>query len=173
VLGLCAYALIGGLAAADPAAVRAAYTRHQMRVTAWFLIVIAVAFAALWLSDILPALFGGTVPATVTDLGVPTNAVHVLDLAFFLPAVMAVGVLLLRQRPLGYLCAPALLLFLALTGLPVLVTPFIADARGHETTWAILGPIGLITAAGFFALIRMLRAVSGARARTEAHHGSG
>ena len=68
--------------------------------------------------------------------------------------------------------ALALALFLALTGLPVLVTPFVADARGHETTWAILAPIGMITAAGFFASIRMLLAVRRSHARKEVSDGS-
>ena len=97
VLGLTLYALIGGLAAANADGIQAAYTRHRMRGTAWFLIAVGAAFAGIWLSDIVPALARGTVPSTVTDLGVPTNAVHVLDLSFFLPAVLAVGVLLLLR----------------------------------------------------------------------------
>jgi hypothetical protein len=36
----------------------------------------------------------------------PTNPVHVLDLALFLPALCASGVLLLRHHRIGYSSAP-------------------------------------------------------------------
>jgi hypothetical protein len=39
-----------------------------------------------------------------------------------------------------------MLVFLAITGLPILATVFVADARGNEPAWPLLGPIGVITA---------------------------
>jgi hypothetical protein len=159
ILGLATYALCGGAAVLDPAAVRADMRGGPIRTTAWFLIAMGVAFAVLWLSDIIGALRAGTAPTSVADLGVPTNPVHVLDLALFLPAVVATGVLLLRNRPLGFVAAPALLLFLVLTGLPILVTPLVAVVLGQTATWAVTGPIAVITVAALALLTAFLRAM--------------
>jgi hypothetical protein len=49
-------------------------------------------------------------------------------------AVFTSGVLLLRHHPLGDATTTAAgqLAWLALTCLPILVTPFVANARGHQ-----------------------------------------
>jgi hypothetical protein len=85
--------------------------------------------------------------------------VHVLDLGFFLPAAIAVGVLLLRNARAGVVLGPAVLLFLALTGVPIMATPVVASARGDSSTWALLIPIGAITVASAGLGIRMARSL--------------
>jgi hypothetical protein len=160
VFGAAFYALAGGLLSLDWNRAAAAFGAARQRFAAGFLLVTGSLFALLWLSDVVPALLDGTAPKGVTDLNLPTNPVHVLDLAIFLPAVAAVGVSLWRQRPVGYVGAPVMLLFLALTGLPVLVTVFVANARGNEPAWALLAPIGLITALSVGLAIRMLRGLT-------------
>jgi hypothetical protein len=146
VLGMCIYALIGGIASADHDAVAAHYaTRRAVSVVAWALIVVAILFALLWLSEDVPALLAGARPQSVVDVGLPTNPVHILDLAFFLPAVIATGVMLLRRRPLGYTVAPALIVFLILTGVPILITPAVQAALGGMANLAVVGPIGMLT----------------------------
>ncbi|MEO5662861.1 MAG: hypothetical protein ABIR39_06215 [Nocardioides sp.] len=74
----------------------------------------------------------------------PTNPVHVLDLAFFLPALAMSGVLLTRGHWLGRATGAAQLVFVELTCLPILVTPFVAMSRGHVVVWSVMAPIGLI-----------------------------
>ena len=146
VLGLCIYAMIGGVAAANHQAVRERCTsRRPVQVVAWFLIVTAVFFAFLWLSEDIPALLVGRMPQTATDMALPTNPVHILDLAFFLPAVVAIGIMLLRQRPLGYTVAPAMIVSLILTGVPILLTPVVQSLRGEVAAWGVVGPIGTLT----------------------------
>jgi len=76
-----------------------------------------------------------------TTWDVPTNPVHVLDLALFLPAVVTSGVLLLRRHPFGYATVVGNLVLLALTCLPILLTSFVAVSRGHEPGWAVLVPV--------------------------------
>lgn len=57
VLGLCVYALIGGLTAVDHSAVASRFgSRPAVTVVAWFLIVTAVLSGLLWLSEDVPAL---------------------------------------------------------------------------------------------------------------------
>ncbi len=147
VLGTAIFALVGGAISLDAQAVANALDFRKERLAAGFLLVTAVLFAFLWLSDIVPALVDGTAPTAATDVNLPTNPVHVLDLAFFLPAVAIVGGSLWQRRALGYAAAPAMLVFLAITGLPIIATVFVADARGNEPAWQLLGPIGVITAA--------------------------
>lgn len=145
VLGMATFSLIGGASALVATGVANALGNRKERVTAVFLLVMTALFAALWLSDIVPALVDDATPESVLDAGLPTNPVHVLDLAFFLPAVAFVGWQLLQRHPLGYAAAPAMLVFLALTGLPILATVFVADHYGHEAAWQLLAPIGVIT----------------------------
>ncbi len=147
VFGLAIFTLIGGAVSLDANAVANALDFRKERLAAGFLLLAAVLFGALWLSDILPALMEGGAPTGATDANLPTNPVHVLDLAFFLPVVLIVGGALWQRRPLGYAAAPALLVFLALTGLPIIATVFVAAARGTDPAWQLLGPIGVITLA--------------------------
>lgn len=158
VLGLAGYALIGGLAVLDVGAVGARLRHAPRRLAGWFLVVVAAMFAALWLSGIVPAVLAGEVPAGARELGLPSSPVHVLDLAFFLPAAFTGGVLLLRGHAWGYAAAPGLLVFLALTGLPILLTPFVAGARGDTAGWAVLPPIGVVTVASVALAVRLLSA---------------
>lgn len=146
VLGGSLFALIGGATSLDAQAVANALDFRKERVAAGFLLLTAVLFGFVWLSDIVPALIDGTAPVAASDVNLPTNPVHVLDLAFFLPAAAIVGGSLWQRRPLGYAAAPAMLVFVGLTGLPILATVFIADARDGEAAWGLLAPIGIITA---------------------------
>jgi hypothetical protein len=160
VLGLCMYALIGGLAAVDSSAVAARYTsRRAAVVVAWFLIVTGVLIGLLWLSEDIPALLAGVTPQSLIDEGLPTNPVHVLDYAFFLPAVIATGVLLLKRKPLSYTLAPALLVLLIMTGVPALLTPVVQAARGATPAWAVVVPVGALTAASLGLLAWLLSTV--------------
>ena len=148
VLGMCIYTLIGGVTAVDQRAVAAHYTSQRaVTVTAWFLIVIAILFGLLWLSEDVPALLAGARPQSVIDMALPTNPVHILDLAFFLPAVIATGVLLIKRRSFAYTVAPAFIVFLILTGIPILITPVVQSARGETASWGVVGPIGALTLA--------------------------
>lgn len=148
VLGLCLFALIGGVVAVDHDRVAESFAnRRAVVVVAWSLIVVAVLFCLLWLSEDVPALLAGSVPQSVRDMAVPTNPVHVLDLAFFLPAVLVTGVQLLRRRAFAFTVAPAFIVFLILTGMPILVTPFVQAARGETAAWGVLVPIGALTVA--------------------------
>ncbi|CAL8967721.1 hypothetical protein CELL_00070 [Cellulomonas sp. T2.31MG-18] len=157
VLGLTFFSLVGGLRAARPPVVAATLAGAPRRVVGWYLIVIAAVFTILWLSDIVPAVLAGRPPTGAADLALPSNPVHVLDLAVFLPAVLAIGRLVLLRRPLGLALAPAATVFLVMTGLPILVTPLVTAARGGEPAWSVMGPVGVITAVGVAVLIVLLR----------------
>ena len=139
ILGLALYTLIAGLLLTDIDRVRTSFAEGRWRSTAgWFLVVVGTLFAVLWLIEIIPA--------TLHDEPLE-SARHsmVLDLAFFLPAVIAGGLLLHRRHPLAYAVAPSLLVFVTTTGLPIMSTPIVRTLRDESTSWAVLAPIGLIT----------------------------
>jgi hypothetical protein len=115
-------------------------------VTAWVLIITAMLFGLLWFSEDVPPLLSGARPESLIDMALPTNPVHILDLAFFLPAVIATGVMLIKPRPLAYTLAPAFIVFLILTGIPILLTPLVQTARGEAAGWGVVLPIGALTA---------------------------
>jgi hypothetical protein len=158
VLGLSIFALFGSLVTVDKDAIRACFVARSQRWPGWFLIAAAVLFTLLWLSQIVPDLLARRPSTSASQWNVPTNPVHVLDLAFFLPAVAASGVLLLRRQRWGYATAAGQLTWLALTCLPIMATSFIADVRGHPPGWALLGPIGLMFLLAAITLGRLLQA---------------
>lgn len=166
VFGISLYALIGGVASLDHAAVRSAFSsRRAAVVVAVAVMVAAVLFALLWLSEDVPALLAGRLPQSVLDMAVPTNPVHVLDLSFFLPAAFITGALVLRGRPLGYSVLGAFVVFLALTGIPILVTPVVQARIGQAPGWAVWFAIGPLTAIFIGLLAWLLSTVHSAQAR--------
>lgn len=68
-------------------------------------------FAFLWLAEIVPAMAHGGTPASVSEAGIPTNPVHVMDLAIILPAHIAAAAMLLQRRAAGEALATILLAF--------------------------------------------------------------
>jgi len=157
VLGLSLYALIGGITAVDHKVVESSFrSRRPVTVAAWFLIITAILFGSLWLSEDIPALLSGRTPQSVIDMALPTNPVHILDLAFFLPAVFLIGVLLLKRKSLAYTLAPSAIIFLLLTGIPILITPVVQSMRGEEAAWSVVGPIGTLTVFSIGLLVWLL-----------------
>lgn len=160
-LGLSVFALVGGLATADLEAIKRRFSGRTLGGTAVFLIVVSALFALLWLSEIVPDLLAGDPSRSASDWRVPTNPVHVLDLSFFLPAVFLSGVLLARRHPFGYATAAGQLVWLALTCLPILVTPLVANNRGHSVSWVVMLPIGVLLGAILGVLGRFLQRTAG------------
>lgn len=120
-LGCSTYALIGGLVTTDWAGIQASFNgRTPVKTVSIYLAVIAVLFYGLWLSDALPASLAGKPSQALIDAGTPTNFIHVLDMAWMLPALAITAVSLWRKQPIGYTLAGALLTFFVLLALAVL-----------------------------------------------------
>jgi len=121
VLGCSTYALIGGLVTTDWADIQASFNeRTPVKTVSIYLALLATLFYGLWLSDALPASLAGKPAQSLIDAGTPTNFIHVLDMAWMLPALMITAVSLWRKQPLGYTLAGALLTFFVLLALAVL-----------------------------------------------------
>jgi len=102
-LGCCLWALMGSMASTDWSEIRKQFTSNTpVKVISILLLVQVLLFYAAWLKEDIPALFAGIVPVSVTEVGLPTNPVHVMDMAVALPAITLAAIWLWRKRPLGY-----------------------------------------------------------------------
>ncbi len=131
-LGCSLYALIGGLVTLDMAGIKACFTeKTPVMAVSIYLAVLAVLFYFLWLSETLPALVAGKIPQSIQDNGTPTNAVHVLDMAWILPAFGITAVSLWRKQALGYVLAGAILSYVVLLILAILSMVVFMIRQGH------------------------------------------
>ena len=120
-LGCSIYALIGGLVTSNMARIKEYFTeKTPVRTVSIYLAVLAVLFYFLWLSEIIPALLARAIPQSIRDNGTPTNPVHVLDMAWILPAFGITALCLWRKQALGYTLAGALLSYTVLLALAIL-----------------------------------------------------
>jgi hypothetical protein len=120
-LGLSLYTLIGGLATTDFAGIKAHFSRATpVKAVSIFLVVVAVLFYFVWLSEDIPAVLTGEVPQGVIEAEAPTDVVHVLDMAWILPANVLTAIWLWRSRALGYALAGSLLSLLSILVLAVI-----------------------------------------------------
>jgi hypothetical protein len=114
-LGCSLYALIISLVTLDKPGIKACSTeKTPVKVISIYLAVLAILFYFLWLSETVPALMAGKIPQSILDNGTPTNAVHVLDMAWILPAFGITAVSLWRKQALGYTLAGAMLSYVVL-----------------------------------------------------------
>jgi hypothetical protein len=122
-------------------------------------------YAALWLSEIVPALLSGALPKSAAQIGFVTNPIHVLDLGIVLPAFVVGGVALLRRKPLGYWLAPTMLGFGVLMDVALLGMSMSIEARGTGAAPPFAGLVAmlLVTAGALAGLLRRLRPTEGAR----------
>jgi hypothetical protein len=126
------YALIGGLVTADMEGIKACFTeKTPVKAISISLAVLGVLFYFLWLSEIVPAVLSGAIPQSIRENGTPTNAVHVLDMAWILPALGITAVSLWRKHPLGYTLAGALLSYIVLLTLAILSMVVVMVREGH------------------------------------------
>ena len=138
--------------------------RRRLRLgTGWMLVTTAVLFGCLWLSTLLPFALGGAAPEPEGVGGTP-YPVFWLDLAITLPAIAAVGVLLLRDRPSGRPLAIVALvkivtLFTALWAGPV--TAALSGGQVHLGPDAV--PSVLLLVASTWLVVRWLRTMGPAR----------
>ena len=81
-----------------------------------FLIVSGIILLFVWLGlSVLPAFLQGKVPAEASYY--TTFTTGVIDMALVAPALIVVGLLLLRRAPLGYLLTSTMLIFTAVLGI--------------------------------------------------------
>jgi uncharacterized membrane protein SirB2 len=124
-----------------------------------YLIAIGVAFAALWLADVVPALASGDVPRSLRGTPLPPNAVQVLDFGFTLPVCIAAGLWLMRRRPWGILLSGMLLVFLTLESVSVAVDQWFGHRADSLQSLGAVTPFVVLAVVGSVPMFLFLRAV--------------
>lgn len=131
-------ALVDGIARVEPD--RLPLGAH-VRV-GWFLIVIGLAFAGLWLSDIVPSI-GGDLPSTI-GVGELPYPVYVADLAFALPAIIAVGIALVRRHPAAPVLGAVVLVKILTLGLAIWAMAIALLLNHQQPNWPVAGLFAVI-----------------------------
>ncbi len=131
-LGCSLYALIGGLVTANLSSVKECFTEKiPVKAISIYLAVLGMLFYFLWLREIIPALIAKEIPQSIQENGTPTNAVHVLDMAWILPAFGITAISLWRKQALGYTLAGALLSYCVLLISAILAMAVYMTIRGY------------------------------------------
>jgi len=122
-----------------------------------YMITIAIIFYVLWLMQIVPANINNTVPKEISDTGLFTNPVHVLDLSVCLPTIFITGILLLRRHWFAFLLAPAVLTFFILMDGTIGGLMIIMKWRGLEANNAVVVVMLILALFSTYLLIALLR----------------
>jgi len=152
-LGCSLYALIGGLVTSNMVSIKECFTeKTPVKAVSIYLAVLAVLFYFLWLNEIVPALLAGAIPQSIQDNGTPTNAIHVMDMAWILPAFGITAFCLWRKQALGYTLAGALLSYIVILVLAIL-SMVVFMVRGGQP---LVIPLVVIFCALFVTSVGML-----------------
>jgi hypothetical protein len=158
---LSLYTLVGAVATTDPERFHRTLTGRTRRVYTGVLLVTAAGLAALWLSEIVPALLAGTVPAVVQQFGETAVVTYVIDLGVVVPALLITAAWLWRDRVWSDLCAGVLLVFAALLAPGISAITLVDLVSGVEmTTGMVVGSV-LPPALGALLALDFLRRVPG------------
>src|SRR5262249_29902984 len=119
--GCSLYGLIGVFTSLNKDEIRKRFSeRTPIKAVSLYLGTLGVLFYFTWLREVVPALFAGTIPQSVRDVGTPTHAVHVLVMSWILRALLITAISLWRRHSLGYLLAGPLLSFTVIISSAVL-----------------------------------------------------
>jgi len=129
----------------------------SIKSTGIFLIVIAVLFYFIWLSEIIPAILKNATPRSIIESGLLINPVHVLDIAICLPALIITGIALMKKKNIGFLLAPTMMIFCIFMALAIGAMVFVMKAKRLEANLNLTIVFGLITLISSIFLLRYLR----------------
>lgn len=124
---------------------------------AYTLIVTGVMFAVLWLSDVVPALLAGQVPASITQAGLWVNPIHVIDLSMVLPGFIISGIAALRSRAHGLFWMAPWLVFSVLMGASIIAGMGLSAAAGAPGTVPPTVMVSIVVLVSWLAVSRYLR----------------
>jgi hypothetical protein len=159
-LGLAGYALIA--LAIDLARRVEPIDERGAHIAGGFLVALGGLFGLLWLAEDVPAVLRNTPSQTLVETGLFTNPVHVVDLAFVLPAHVLAGLWVWKRRRAGQLLAPVVLGFGILMSASIGAMMLVMHLGGVATQLPVMLAMFVVTAITGVVLARTLRARSSA-----------
>lgn len=124
--------------------------KSAIRFTGIYFLIISVLFYVLWLAEIIPASIQNSPPKSLTETGLLTNGVHVLDLSVILPGIFITGIFLLKRISLGFVLTPIILTFFILMDITIGMLALVMDMKGVESNLmltAIMFALALVSLA--------------------------
>lgn len=138
-LGLSTFTLLSGVLSTDASRVFELLRDDvSTAVYSGVLAITGIGLASLWLSELVPALLAGELPAAVVQLGPEAAHTYVVDLGILVPALLVTAIWLRRERPWGYVCAGVLLAFAALVAPTLTAVTVINIREGIEISGPLL-----------------------------------
>jgi hypothetical protein len=135
------------------------YTTSLVRkIVGIYFISISVLFYFVWLSETMPAVIANSVPKTLEQAGLPTNPVHVIDLAIILPGIFMTGIFLLKNKKLGHILTPTMLMFFILMDVTIASLSAMMQQGGLEGRFLLTIIMSILALFSLALLIWYLRA---------------
>jgi hypothetical protein len=156
-LGLSLYAFILYMGAMRKAGLENWFRKVPAKPIAGYLMIVALVFYVLWFRSILPAIISNVVPAEVADNHLLVNPVHVIDLAFALPALLIGAFLVWRQKAMGYLIASLALVFMVLLTVALVMMVVMLVVRGINEDDTVALVFGILSVVSVWMLLLLLR----------------
>jgi len=157
-LGLSGWSFGGALTGIDRRALRErSDDGAPRRSTGWALVAVAAIFLVMWLAEDVPATIRGVAPTTLTEVGLMTNPIHVLDTAFLLPACIVSALGLIRGKTWAYVFTPALMITLATITVGIVTIMIVAMANGETGLVPTAVAVTLAGLAQIVLAVRFLR----------------
>ena len=154
-LGLAGFALVG--LAVELSHDIEHIDRRAAHLAGGFLVGLGIVFAMLWLAEDVPALLRGAPPPSLVETGLFTNPVHVIDLAFVLPAHVLAGVWLWRRRRSGEWLAPIVLAFGVVMAASIGSMMIVMHLSGAVAAAPVTVAMFVVAFATLAVLVRVLR----------------
>ncbi len=168
VLGLSAWGVIFNVNRVRGGGIQ--YPQGRSRTAAaWVMITTGVLFAGLWLSELVPALLMGKVPASLTDAGLWVNPIHVIDLSMVLPGFIISGIATLKGREHGLFWLAPWLVFSGLMGSSIIAAMVLMMGAGAANTVPAAVMVSVVVAASLLALRGYLRLLAPCEAMVRDH----
>ncbi|MFC6799907.1 hypothetical protein [Haladaptatus sp. DYSN1] len=150
---------VGGMVRLDASAVKRAVGDQSVRVYVAFQLLLAILVGALWLAEILPATFAGTIPPSIGETGLPVNVIYSLDLGIVLPAFALSAYWLWRGRAWGYALTGVLLAKIVTLGGAVLAMIAFMIRDGQAVPLPQLVIFGVLTAVSVVLMARFILSI--------------
>ncbi len=156
ILGLSFYSLLGSLMELDWNGLSPRFSEVKVKAASVFLMFLVVAFYFLWMSAVVKALVSHTVPQGLNEAGLLVNPIHVLDMAFFLPATAVVSVKVWKRRKVGLIFAVPFLSFGVLMGIAIISMMLFLGAKGFPAPLVVILAMGVVTLVGLYLTVKFL-----------------
>jgi hypothetical protein len=132
-----------------------------LKLIAIYFIVISSGFYILWLLEIVPAAFSKKIPESLSDAGLMTNPVQVIDLSVFLPLVFITGVMAIKGRPFVAVLIPVILIFFVLMDATIGTLTLVLNRNGLGGSPVVALGMGILTLVSVILLIMFVRSARG------------